>query len=314
MSDGLAGVIATEGGGVVATDGGVIVDGGSSQLGNKEEGEGGGGGGEPWYSSLSGEAASGTLSDRAWVENKKYSDPAAVVKAARELERQFLGGDKIVLPKEGASDDELNAFYSKLGRPENADGYDIKAPEGKQLDEALVAKFKETAFKTGLPAAAAAPLVEMFNEHVEEIEQQQAALKAAAAKEGVAAIRKEWGASAPQNMAAANRAMTMLELTGDDVDAIADALPEKDGKNGTARALALLSRLGTGMGEDVLSGGGGLKKFGMSGAEAQAKLDAMSADPKMVEKLEAKDPALTAQRKQLLEIVAAYEDAENAKR
>ena len=320
MSDaGLAAVIAAEGGAaeggdkgatVVATDGGVIVDGGSSQAGDGGEG---GAAAEPWYGTLSDEAAAGALSDKAWVANKKYADPAALVKAARELEKQFLGGDKVVLPKDGASEEERNAFYKKIGRPDAADGYVITAPEGKELDEALVAKFRDTAFKAGLPATAAAPLVEMFNAHVEEVQEQEAALKAAAAKDGVTAIKKEWGASAPQNMAAANRAMTMLELTGDDVDAMADALPEKDGKNGTARVLALLSRLGTGMGEDVLGGGGGPRKFGMSGAEAQAKLDAMSADPAIVAKLEAKDPVLTAQRRQLHEIVAAYEDAENRK-
>lgn len=265
--------------------------------------------GDPWYSTLSDEAEAGALSDRKWAENKKYADVPTLVKSARELEKQFLGGDKILVPKEGASEEELSAFYAKIGRPEAPDKYEVTAADGTELDEALAAKFRETAFKSGLPAQMAKPLVEMFNAHVVEMTEQAEALRAEAAKTGVASIKKEWGASAPQNMAAANRAMTLLELTGDDVNAMADAMPEKDGKNGTARVLALLARLGTGMGEDLLSGGGGARKFGMSGAEAQAKLDAMAADPANITKLEAKDPALTAQRKQLLEIVAAYEDA-----
>lgn len=319
MSEGgLAAAIAAESG--VAGDGGAGGEGGAAAggaaagggAGAGGGGEGGqGGGGDPWYASIADEEL------RDWVKAKNPADPATLVKSYRELEKQYRSGDKIVLPKEGASEDELNAFYAKIGRPEKPDGYEIKAPEGTTLDEGLVAKFRETAFKAGLPAAAAGPLVEMFNGHVSEMLEAQEAERATARGEGIAAVKKEWGAATPQNMAAANRAMTALGLSGDDVDAIADALPPELGedgsvkRNGTARALDLLRRLGAGMGEDVLSGGGAARKFGLSPAEAQAKLDEMAADPATVKKLEAKDPTLTARRAQLIEIVAAGEDAEN---
>jgi hypothetical protein len=280
---------------------------------------GGEGGGDAWYATLPDEAAEGALSDRKWAENKKYADIPSLVKAHRSLEQQFLGGDKIVVPKEGASPEEIAAFHAKLGRPDAPDKYEIAVSEGAKLDEALVAKFRETAFKAGLPASMAAPLVEMFNGHVQETLEAAEAARAQASQEGVKAMRKEWGASAPQNLAAANRAMTMLGLSGADVEAMGDALPpEQDDqgnvkRNGAARALALLAKLGVGMGEDVLSGGGGVKKFGMSPSEAQAKLDAIAADPAQMKKLNDKDPQITAYRKQLIEIVAAGEDAQAQK-
>lgn len=283
-------------------------------------GGGGGGGADPWYATLPDDAAGeGALSDRKWAENKNYADVPSLVKATRELEKQFLGGDKIVMPKEGASQAEIDAFHVKLGRPEAPDKYEIAAPEGAKLDEALVERFRATAFKAGLPASMAAPLVEMFNAHVTEGLEAAEATRVQASRDGVATMKKEWGAGAAQNLAAANRAMTMLGLTGADVEAMGDALPpEVDDqgavkRNGAARALALLAKLGTGMGEDVLSGGGGAKKFGMSPVEAQVELDKIKADPEAVKKLNAKDPVLTARRRQLIEIVAAGEDAENAK-
>lgn len=274
--------------------------------------DGGGEGGDPWYASLPDD-------DRKWVENKKFAEPASAVKAYRELEKQFLSGDKIVLPGKDASPEEIDAFHAKIGRPEAPDKYEIKAPEGAKLDDALVEKFRKTAFEAGLPAQMATPLVEMFNEHVTETLQAQEAARAQASKEGVDAMRKEWGAQAPQQLAAANRAMKTLGLTADDVQAMGDALPpETDDqgnvvRNGTARTLALMAKLGLGMGEDILSGGGGQRKFGLSPAEAQAKLDAMRDDPEQAKKLLAGDKQLTAYRAQMMEIVAAGEEAEKNK-
>lgn len=70
--------------------------------------------------------------------------------------------DKVVIPGEKATEEELNAFYQKLGRPESADKYEIKLPEGQQLDEGFAKGFKETAFKSGLSPKQVAGLAEWY--------------------------------------------------------------------------------------------------------------------------------------------------------
>lgn len=273
-------------------------DGGGAGAGG---GTGGGEAGATWYEGLPDD-------DKTWLANKKFGDVGATVKAYRDLERQYLGGDKIVLPKEGASEEERNAFYAKIGRPEKPEGYEIKAPEGAQLDERLVGRFREAAFKAGVPAGMATPLVEAFNAHVVEVTEEREAARTQAKVEGVKAVTKEWGDQFPQNMSAAKRAMTMLELDGDAVGAIEDGLEERYPGEGTKKTLDLLRKLGAGMGEDVLTGGGGGNKFGKSPAEAQAELDRQTSDKDFQKRLAAKEPEAIAVRQRMMEIVAEAED------
>lgn len=269
-------------------------------------GEGGGAasGGAPWYAGLDDKApAEGQLSDKAWIENKKYADLSTAVKSFRELEKQYLSGEKIVKPGENASPEQIDAFHKAIGRPESADGYAIEAPEGVELDEALVGKFRETAFKAGLPAAMAGPLVEMFIAHQREQAEALDAQRAQAKSDGVKTVQKEWGDKFATNVAHANRAMKMLELDKDALGAIEDGLEARFPGEGTKRTLDLFRKLGAGMGEDALAGGGGARQFGVSPNEAQAELDRMKKDPQIMEKL--KDPAFKARRDRLMEVVAA---------
>ena len=41
--------------------------------------------------------------------------------------QKLIGKDKVPIPGENATQDELNAFYIRMGRPETADGYEFKS-------------------------------------------------------------------------------------------------------------------------------------------------------------------------------------------
>lgn len=111
---------------------------------------GGGGGG----------AGQGGGDGKGWLESlpdEIRSDPSlAVFKDVAGLAKSFvnaqkmLGADKVILPTDKSTEEEWNAFYQKIGRPESPDKYEIKAPQGKELNQDLTKNFKVVAHKLGL--------------------------------------------------------------------------------------------------------------------------------------------------------------------
>lgn len=272
-------------------------------------GGGGEGGGDPWYNGLSDDApGEGKLSDKAWFENKKFADLPAVVKSLREKEAQFLSGEKLVIPKDGDPPEAFDNFYNSLGRPEKPDGYEINLGEGVELDDGFSNAMKEAAHKAGLPQSMFAGMVEPFNAYIEtkakEAEDERTHSKVA----GMEAYKKDSGAQLTQNIAAANMAMRGLELDADAIAAIEDGLETRFPGEGTKRTMEMFTRLGKGMGEDILSGGGKPPQFKMSAANAKAELEKYISDDTMRAKIMAKDPEATARRNMLMQVVAQAED------
>lgn len=63
----------------------------------------------------------------------------------------FQKGDSI--PGEDASDEEKEAFYRKLGKPETPDNYSADIPEGYEIPDEIVGNFKEFAHEQNLSDA-----------------------------------------------------------------------------------------------------------------------------------------------------------------
>lgn len=67
--------------------------------------------------------------------------------------QKMIGKNKISIPGENATTEELNAFYSALGRPATAEEYktdSVELPEGIDLDDAAVKAFRDFAFENGI--------------------------------------------------------------------------------------------------------------------------------------------------------------------
>lgn len=104
-----------------------------------------------------------------------FKDPSSLAKSWVNAQK-MIGKDKVVLPGEKSTEEEWNAFYNKLGRPESPDKYEFKLPEGQELDEGFAKGFKEAAFKSGLSPKQVAGLAEWYgNATKASIEAQQAA-------------------------------------------------------------------------------------------------------------------------------------------
>ena len=109
--------------------------------------------------------------------------------------QSMIGADKVVVPGKWATDDDYNQFYAKLGRPADAEGYELKmdTPEGAEPDTDMLTWFKSTAHANGLTPRQAQGLLAQYNEYTQsrqqsmsgQVEQQQAAAEQE--------LRKEWG-------------------------------------------------------------------------------------------------------------------------
>lgn len=67
--------------------------------------------------------------------------------------QKAIGANRIAIPGEHATAAEMDEFYNALGRPEKADGYDIKGiqlPKGVELDDTQLKEFREFAHQNGL--------------------------------------------------------------------------------------------------------------------------------------------------------------------
>lgn len=235
------------------------------------------------------------------MANKGYQDPDTAIASFRELEARFLAGDKLVVPKDGDAPEVVDAFYKAIGRPDAPDGYEIPAIEGHEIDQGLADAMREAAFKAGVPKAAFEQLVQQFNQYGQQLIEGSADAALQAKKEGSEALRREWGPNFAANVSHANKAMTALELSPEDVTRMEAGL-------GTADTMKLLAKIGMGVGEDALVGGG-TARFQMSLADAQAELASMKEGEK-AQKLMKGDPDLTARRKVLLNVVAQHEAME----
>ena len=120
----------------------------------------------------------------------------------------------LTIPGENATDEERNAFYTALGRPENADGYEINKPEDLPagigwMDEEVKA-FKEFAYANGLSQAQAAEAVKFQVEMVKKTQKEALAAHNALAEQNIADLQKEWGADYDSKIAAANNAVKVF--------------------------------------------------------------------------------------------------------
>ena len=78
---------------------------------------------------------------------------------------QFAGG-AVAVPKDDATDEEMNTFYKRLGRPEEAAKYDFKVPDkmpdNLPYDQKAADWFRTQAFTTGLTQRQATSMHDAF--------------------------------------------------------------------------------------------------------------------------------------------------------
>ena len=232
----------------------------------------------------------------AYVSNKGWKEPSDLLMSYRNLEK-FAGGAKnlLELPPEDASPEQLEAFYTRLGRPADPEEYGLRPPEG--ADPELTNWFKGTAHKHGLTAKQAQALFTEWNGMSGAMQEKLQAQQAQESEKAIGTLKQEWGQAYDQNISAGRRAVAALGLDAGKLQAYEDKL-------GTAEMLKLFATLGSKMGEDSFAGDRSEGGFGMTPAQAQAQISDLKLDKGFMDKYTSGNRDAIAKMTRLME--AAY--------
>lgn len=138
---------------------------------------------------------------RKTVEARGIKAPADAVKQLRDqmAEVTRLQQEAVKPPKDDAPKEEWDKFYARIGRPEKADGYQFKLPEGLPkdvpYDEQFASEFKGWAHATGLNPKQAQALHDNYVSTIAKQAQAQAEQQAQMVSTATAELEKAWGPS-----------------------------------------------------------------------------------------------------------------------
>lgn len=212
------------------------------------------------YHELKPEEALGKISDGFWNLEKKMGVPA----------------DRLLrLPERLDDADEMKSVYDRLGRPEAPDQYGFKVPEGTDADEGFLKWAGETFHGLGLSKEQGQHLLNAYIKYQGEVVGNEENTLAEDSQAQHLALQKEWGNAYQQNQRIAAGAAQQLGVSGDDIDAIQNAL-------GFDRTMKLFHSIGTRTMEPSLAhgDGAGAPSGGvLTPEQAKAEIEQLKHDP-----------------------------------
>lgn len=268
----------------------------------------GAGGADPdWYQQLSADADGDEPSARDWVKSIGAKDINGLAKIARDNQRALRESGRIKVPGEGATAEELAAFNKAIGVPEDPSGYklpELKDADGNpvELNTDKLNAITAAAHKHGIPARA----LEGVLQDIAQADAQELAAAESKLVQQAQEHANSWGDKKDSKLAAINAAARELGLSREELMNLRAAL-------GPARALDLMADLGSRLSEDTLvSARGDVRRFGISGSEAKAQLQAKMNDAAWASKVRVPGSAERAEYERLNDAIAAAADREAA--
>lgn len=191
---------------------------------------------------------------RDFMEAKQYRDPATAAVALYNLNKLQNGApDVVALPGKDADPKAWDSFYSKLGRPEKAEGYDLKFGADVAVHDGALAVGKEIFHMLGAPPEKAQAAANKWNGFVAQQAQAQADAARAQNEQALTALQTQWGKDLDANKAAGQRVLQAMRkegLTEDDLAAVENSI-------GSAAVVKMLAIIGKRTAEGTFSGGSG---------------------------------------------------------
>jgi hypothetical protein len=216
------------------------------------------------------------------VQAKGWKAPADALLSYVNLEKVF-GADKagrtITLPKGDDDVEGRKAMLSRLGWPDSPDGYGLQIPEGPEGEFAR--SLVPILHAEGATTKQAQALVEKVTGLQQQMQAAQQESFNARADAEYDALKREWGAAAPQNEELARRAAaTFLEAAGIDTE----GLGRIEQAIGTAPLLKLFAAIGSKFAEGTFVDGGGSGTGAMTPSQAEAAMNAKFGDKDFMER------------------------------
>ena len=196
--------------------------------------------------------------------------------------QSMIGADKLAIPGKWANDDDWNNVYTKLGKPEDAQGYKLELKEGTQVDKDMESWYRGLAHKAGLNDRQANTI---FQEYMAK----EAELKAANAPpspedveiikgEAEIALKKEWGKAFDTRMNEAKGVLT--EFAPKDFDQLLtkDGVPLGNDPVFIKTLANIGNYINSKLGEDKMIGNKQQPQY--TPADAEKEIAALRGDPR----------------------------------
>jgi len=143
------------------------------------------------------------------VNTKGWTGAGDALSSYSQLEKSL--GARVKMPTAESAAEEITAFYSKLGRPENPEGYALPVlPEGKKYDDEFMRGARATAFETNTTSAQFTKWVEWYLGVQKLKEEADAAEKKRAFEEADKALHEKWREDYDPNFEIVERACVDL--------------------------------------------------------------------------------------------------------
>ena len=196
--------------------------------------------------------------------------------------QSMIGADKLAIPGKWANEDDWNNVYTKLGKPEDAQGYKLEVKEGTQVDKDIESWYRGLAHKAGLNDRQANTI---FQEYMAK----EAELKAANAPpspedveiikgEAEIALKKEWGKAFDTRMNEAKGVLT--EFAPKDFDQLLtkDGVPLGNDPVFIKTLANIGNYINSKLGEDKMVGSKQPPQY--TPADAEKEIAALRGDPR----------------------------------
>jgi hypothetical protein len=179
----------------------------------------------------------------------KFEDVGSLGKSYLELQKMV--GSRIKVPSEESTEEEINDFYTKVGRPEAPDKYAVNIPEDSGYDKELVGQFYDVAYKNGLSNSQAQAAIEFYNHINTDMGINQEAVMQQSKVDSETALKKEWGPTEySKNLAISRKAFN--RFADDDLKQFV----EGNGMSNNVAMIKFLHKIGSAFSEPDMAGSG----------------------------------------------------------
>lgn len=213
--------------------------------------------------------------NRTFISSKGYKSADDIVTALQAADNM------VALPTEKSTEEELNAFYAKLGRPTSADKYAFGIKEG-ESDE-FAKQIAPALFAAGISQKQLNTILPKWNEIMTSTQEAQAKAMEEEFDKATEELKAEWGANYDANETLAKRATKAIGLTPEEVDGLVKA-------KGTAWVYKTMAKFGKALGDGDIKGlNGKTEKNYNDPKEAEAELNRLMKDADFAAKIAASD-------------------------
>ncbi len=223
-----------------------------------------------------------------FLGNKKFADPATLVKSYREMEREASSLRTAVNVKayptdtknadgtiKKADENAVKAWNAAMGVPATPADYKLEVPVNAPYPQ-FTGYLSEVLHSAGVPVAMAPKLAAGYEAAVVKMETELRAAEDAKSATDLKQLESEWGSNYQERVALASRGKEWLAK---EVGGLNDIqMRSMETLLGTAKFMSVMCKFGAGNKEPSFAGGGEGKSFAGGASAAQAEYDQIIAD------------------------------------